>query len=83
MSHRTAIALPSLHFESDHFFAAGVLYHIGQDAGFVNCRRADGKLAFANDVYGLDPAPAALAATGPATDASKADPAQTASATAH
>ena len=50
---------------------------------YLTANVADGKLAFANDVYGLDPAPAALAATGPATDASKADPAQTASATAH
>ena len=50
---------------------------------YLTANVADGKLAFANDVYGLDPAPAALAATEPATDSSKADPAQTASATAH
>jgi murein L,D-transpeptidase YcbB/YkuD len=66
--------------------------HVQIDTGvpvyltYLTANVADGKLAFANDVYGLDPAPAALAATEPAKpapDAPKVDPAQTASATAH
>ena len=40
----------------------------------------EGKLAFATDVYGLDPAPAALAATDPAKPV--AEPAETATASA-
>ena len=43
---------------------------------YLTANVADGKLAFANDIYGLDPAPAALAAADPASSRS---PSQTAS----
>jgi murein L,D-transpeptidase YcbB/YkuD len=46
---------------------------------YLTANVEEGKLAFATDVYGLDPAPAALAAADPAATAAP----NTASATAH
>jgi L,D-transpeptidase YcbB len=67
---------PELHVQIDQ----GVPVYLT----YLTATLQEGKLAFANDVYGLDPAPAALATTTePADEAPKADTTQTAAATAH
>ena len=49
MSHRLMEPFATLHFKSDDFGAADVLYHIGHDRRLVNYRHSDRKLSFVCD----------------------------------